>query len=175
MSKYTVDHDTHSLWACIKGVPKKIKFRTHAVALAFAVTDYKLQAQTKDELILSIAPRPFPPHLDMKGFYTMESRVRAGDRLRVLHRPSQRKGGLDYLFKLKWQPELAAWNAGYDEAGDWDPTLRPPPKPTPAAKAKAAQAKRATAGPKAKPVGRTKAKARAKPLKRTMAEVDRGA
>ena len=107
------------------------------MTLAFAVTDCKLQARTKGELILSIAPRPFPPHLDMKGFYTMESRVRARDRLRVLHRPSQRKGGLDHLFKLKWPPELSAWNAGYDEAGDWDPTLRPQPKPAPAAKAKA--------------------------------------
>ena len=119
--------------------PKSFRFHGHPVTLAFAVTDYKLQGKTLDELILSIAPRPFLPHLDMRGFYTMTSRVRTRGRLRVLRRPLKRKGGLDSLFKLKHTPELAAWNAGYNQAGDWDPNR---PQPAAAAKAKAAPAKR---------------------------------
>ena len=109
------------------------------------------------------------------GFYTMESRVRARARLRVLHRPSQRKGGLDYLLKLNGRLSWPPGTLVTTKLETGTQTLRPPPKaskPAPAAKAKAAQAKRATAGPKATPVGRTRAKARAKPLKRTMAEVD---
>ena len=124
------------------------------MTLAFAVTDYKLQAQTKDKLILSIAPRPFLPHINMKGFHVMVGRVRARDHLRVLHRPAQHKGGLDHLSKLKWPPELAAWNAGYDESGDWDPTQ---PLPAATAKAKATPAKR-RAKAKATPAQRTATK-----------------
>ena len=85
-------------------------------------------------------PRPFPPHLDLKGFYVMVSRARTRRRLRLLHRPARRKGGLDYLFKLKHTRELAAWNQGYNESGDWEP-LRPRPSAAGAApkgKAKAA-------------------------------------
>ena len=56
-------------------ITKKSRYHGHAVALAFAVTDYKLQGQTKDKLILSIALRLFPPHLDLKSFYVDVSRV----------------------------------------------------------------------------------------------------
>ena len=111
--------------------------------------------------MLSIAPRPFPPHLDLKGFYVMVSRARTRRRLRLLHRPPRRKGGLDYLGKLKHTPELAAWNAGYNEAGDWDPGR---PQPGAAAKARA----------KATSVGR-RAKAKATPAKRSRAKSSLGA
>ena len=160
-SKRTDTYEATSLWACVKCVPTSFLFRGHPVTLAFAVTDYKLQGKTLDELILSIAPRPFLPHLDMRGFYTMTSPVRTRGRLRVLRRPLKRKGGLDSLFKLKHTPELAAWNAGYNEAGDWDPS-RPQPAAVVTAKAKAAPAKR-------------RAKAKVTPAKRSMAKNSPGA
>ena len=159
VSKHTDVYDTSSLWACLKGVLMSCRVRAHSVSLAFAVTDYKLQGQTTEELLLSIAPRPFPPHLDLKGFYVMVSRARTRRRLRLLHRPPRRKGGLDYLFKLKHTPELAAWNAGYNEAGDWDPSR---PRPAAAATAKAAPVKR-------------RAKAKITPVKRSMAKCSFGA
>ena len=121
VSKHTEVHDTVSLWACVKGVPKHIRYKAHPCTLAFAVTDFKLQGKTLDELILSVAPRPFTPHLDLKGFYVAVSRVRTRGRLRVLHRPPRDKGGLGHLYKLTHTKELAAWNRGYSESGDWDP------------------------------------------------------
>ncbi len=89
-------------------MPKTFRVRAHPLTLAFALTDYKLQGKTTEELLLSIAPRPFPPHLDLKGFYVMVSRARTRRRLRLLHRPDRRQGGLEYIFKLKHTPELAA-------------------------------------------------------------------
>ena len=75
------------------------------------------------ELIMSVARRPFAPHLDMKGFYVMISRARRRDRIRVLKRPSRRDGGLDHLLSLRHAPELGVWNEGYDAMGDWDTDL----------------------------------------------------
>ncbi len=44
---------------------------------------------------------------------------------------------MDHLYKLKHTKELAAWNAGYNGSGDWDPARRPEAS---AAKAKAKEA-----------------------------------
>ena len=57
-------------------VPRVLRHRGHPLTLAFALTDFKVQGCTESYVTLSIAPRPFPPHLDMKGFYVMISRVR---------------------------------------------------------------------------------------------------
>ena len=84
-------------------------------------------------MVLSIAPRPFPPRLDLKAFYVMVSRVRARCGLRLLHRSPQRTGGLKYLLKLRHAPALAAWNSHYDAAGDWDPLRDPEPSVSTAA------------------------------------------
>ena len=72
---------------------------------------------------MSIAPRPFPPHLSLKGFYVFVSRVRALNRLRVLRRPPANQGGFDHLSDLRHPPELSVWDASYDENGDWSGTL----------------------------------------------------
>ena len=136
-SQHAETHDTSSLWACMKRVPKTLRIHKHPIDLAFAVTDYKLQGKTLNELILSIAPRPFPPHLDLKGFYVMVSRARTRHRLRVLHKPLRAKGSLAAVLKLHHTPELKAWNNAYDACGDWNPTGR-----THAAQRKAQPAKR---------------------------------
>ena len=68
ISKHSQEADTISLFSCMKGVPKLLRVRAQAVTLSFAVTDYKLQGKTKDELILSIAPRPFPRTSISKAF-----------------------------------------------------------------------------------------------------------
>ena len=132
-SKHKATYDTSSLWACMRAVPKTLSCNEHPITLAFAVTDFKLQGKTLDKLILSIARRPFPPHLDLKAFYVMISRVRARRGLRLLHRPAKRAGGLSYLQKLCHAPALKAWNTHYDAAGDWDPLREPEPSVNPAA------------------------------------------
>ena len=90
------------------------------MTLAFAVTDFKLQGKTKNLLTLSIAPRPFPPWLDLKGFYVTVSRARKRSGLRVLHKPPVKAGGLDHLYDLQHTTELTVWNKGYDARGDWN-------------------------------------------------------
>ena len=79
----------------------------------------KVQGKTLDFLTMSIASRPFPPHVDMKGFYVMISRVRSGDSLRILGDARN----LSHLRQLRHAPELAVWNASYSADGDWDAGL----------------------------------------------------
>ena len=67
VSKHTEEHDTSSLWACLKGVPKSIRLRAHPLTLAFAVTDFKLQGKTTEDLLLSIAPRPLRSEAQPSG------------------------------------------------------------------------------------------------------------
>ena len=145
-SKHKAAHDTSSLWAWMRAVPKTLNCTEHPITLAFAVTDFKLQGKTLEKLVLSIAPRPFPPHLDLKAFYVMVSRVRARCGLRLLHRPPQRTGGLKYLLKLHHAPALAAWNSHYDAAGDWDPLRDPEPSVSAAAPKRRRKRPRAAAG-----------------------------
>ena len=83
LSKQTEVHDTVSLWACEK-CPKARPLQGPSFH----------QGKTLGELILSIAPRPFTPHLDLKGFDVAVSRVRTRRRLCVLHHPPRDKGGL---------------------------------------------------------------------------------
>ena len=118
-SKDPIDFETSSLYATMASIPRTLQHRGHPVVLAFALTDFKVQGKTLDFLTLSIAPRPFPPHLDMKGFYVMISRVRCADSLRVLseHRD------LNHLRQLRHAPELAVWNGSYSTEGDWDAGL----------------------------------------------------
>ena len=132
-SKHKAAHDTSSLWACMRAVLKTLSCTEHPITFGFAVTDFKLQGKTLDRLILSIAPRPFPPHLDLTAFYVMVSRVRARNGLRLLHRPANRTGGLRYLRKLQHAPALRAWNTRYDAACNWDPLRDPEPSLRPAA------------------------------------------
>ena len=72
------EYDTGSLYATMANVPRTLRCHGHPLTLAFAMTDFKVQGRTLPFVILSIAARPFPPHLDMKGFYVMISRVRRG-------------------------------------------------------------------------------------------------
>ena len=118
-STHPQEYDTTSLFACQKGIPKKLRYAGFGMTLAFAVTDFKLQGKTLDELVLSVAPRPFPPHMDLKGFYVATSRVREKSKLRVLHVPKKHKGALQHLLKLKHTPELKIWQESYDRRGDW--------------------------------------------------------
>ena len=118
-SRNTFDYNSTSLFACLKGVPKTLRCSTFPIDIAFAVTDYKLQGKTKEKLILSLAPRPFPPHQDLKGFYVGVSRVKKRDRLRLLCKPSVRRGGLDHIRDLRHTLELKIWYEAYNAEGDY--------------------------------------------------------
>ena len=113
-------HVCASHYAAVEGhVPKKVRYSGHPVTCALTLTSFKMQGGTFDKLIMSVHPRPFPPHLGLEAFYVFISRIRRLDNLRVLHKPPASEGGLDHLAELKHPPELRVWEKGYDEHGDW--------------------------------------------------------
>ena len=118
-SRALLEYETGSLFATMSSVPRVLRHHGHPITLAFALTDFKVQGRTLDYLNLSIAARPFPPHLDMKGFYVMISRVRRSSSLRVLSRHDD----LRHLLNLRHAKELAVWHASYSAVGDWDAGL----------------------------------------------------
>ena len=118
-SSHLLEFDTSSLYAVMNHVPRTLHHHGHPVALAFAITDFKVQGRTLDFLNMSLASRPFPPHLDLKGFYVMISRVRNADGIRVLSRDDD----LRHLAKLRHARELAVWHASYSSSGLWDAGL----------------------------------------------------
>ena len=60
--------ETTSLYSMMHAIPRVITVESHPIAIAFALTDFKVQGKTLDKLILSIDAKPCAPHLDMKGF-----------------------------------------------------------------------------------------------------------
>jgi hypothetical protein len=88
-----------------------LETKDHAVSLAFAVTDYKLQGRSLDRLIVSLAPREFEPELDITAVYVLLSRVRTRAGLRVLAMPTD----WDHLRALRHTPVMTIWEKAYDE------------------------------------------------------------
>ena len=92
------------------------------ITLGFSFTDYKLQGKTLKYLILNLTRYKWPPHIDLKGLYVLLSRVRQLGHLRLLNGVSKNLSELEYLLQLKYRPELALWNVGYDSSGRWSPS-----------------------------------------------------
>ena len=104
------EYRVSSLFAAMTGVPRALHFVAGHLTLAFAVTDSKLQGKTLNELMLSLAPRPFPPRLDLKGYYAIISRGRRITQLRALHRPPEEDGGLSHILALQYvRTATGAW------------------------------------------------------------------
>jgi hypothetical protein len=91
------------------------------VELMFAVTDYKLQGQTLDKLILSLGERTFKPHLSLQKLYVLVSRVRAAKDIRLLK--PQDPNGFNYIKHLQHVPALHVWNSGYNASRSWEDNL----------------------------------------------------
>ena len=118
-SKERLEYETGSLYATMANVPRVLRQYGHPITLTFAYTDFKIQGKTLDYNNLSIENRPFPPHLDMKGFYVMISRVRRSSSIRVL----SKRDDLKHLPNLRHARELAVWHASYTDDGDWDASV----------------------------------------------------
>jgi len=87
----------------------------------FAVTDYKLQGQTLDKLILSLGDRTFSPPLTLQKLYVLVSRVRAAKDIRLLS--PQDPGGFEYIKDLQQAPALHVWDNAYNDARRYDDSL----------------------------------------------------
>ena len=91
-------------------------------ALAFAVTDFKLQSRTKTKLILSLGRRKFPPWLSLSTIYVLASRVKLGLQLRVIGFDPQRDS-IMHLTSLQHPSDLGIWEGCYNGT-DWSDALR---------------------------------------------------
>jgi len=117
LSKGTEEVALNSLFAVQHGLPTKVRVRTHDRAVAFAVTDFKLQGRTLDRLLLSICARSVPPFVDIVALYVLCSRVRAARGLRTLQPLSAADAAR--LQHLRHDPLLAAYEHAYGHDGKW--------------------------------------------------------
>ena len=68
-SKHKATHDTSSLWACMRAVPKTLSCNEHPITLAFAVTDFKLQGMTLQQLVVVIGAHQYPLRHTLSSLY----------------------------------------------------------------------------------------------------------
>jgi hypothetical protein len=116
--KEHLEIDMYSIKSAQHGLPGKMEVSTHGYILAFALTAFKLQGRTLPRLLINLGTRPQAPYITMNAFYVMVSRVRAFEGLRWFDcDPSERRK----LLSLRWSDNLEAWEAGFDEVGDWCP------------------------------------------------------
>jgi hypothetical protein len=95
-------------------------YKAHGVTLAYAVTDFKLQGQTLNHMIMSASDREFQPALQVNSIYVWSSRVRnAKLGLRVLKVPKT----WDHLRSLRHPLQLAIWEGAYGPDGKYDKAL----------------------------------------------------
>ena len=111
------DADLYSETAARVTATNRISVGGFPFALAFALTDYKVQGMTLSKLVLVIGKKPLPPHLDMHGFYVLISRVRKETSLRTLWQLTQ--DDKNTLYKLAWHPHMKIWTESWDKHGQW--------------------------------------------------------
>ena len=127
------------------GVPKELRINKHQIDLAFAVTDYKVEAQavapptlattkpifralqvqgkTLDYFIVSLGKRGAGvyPKLKLVDLHVLVSRVRLGARLFVI---GLNPNDVDHLRQLRPSEVLGIWEHGYNQITEmWEPEL----------------------------------------------------
>ena len=110
-----------SAYAAQQGIAQKVGVKQHQYAIAFALTDFKLQGRTLPKLILSVCKRARLPWMTLASFYVLISRVRELAGLRLLQRD---EAGLSAVAQLQTDEYLHGWECGYDATtGLWDDEL----------------------------------------------------
>ena len=105
----------------------KARIRQHfPFELSFATTFYKVQGKTLMRIILSLCPKQVHNQLLMTyaAMFVALTRVEYRDHIRLLFKRGTDHGCLEYLTKLKPEPELKEFMAGFATRGShWDPEL----------------------------------------------------
>jgi hypothetical protein len=78
--------------------------------LAFAITDYKLQGMTLEQLVVLIAKYPHPLRHSLSSLYVMLSRVHSSTQLRILE---GQPGSIDGLTNMELRDELVVFDKCY--------------------------------------------------------------
>ena len=98
-----------SAYAAQQGIAQKVGVKQHQYAIAFALTDFKLQGRTLPKLILSVCKRARLPWMTLASFYVLVSRVRELAGLRLLQRD---EAGLSAVAQLQTDEYLHGWECG---------------------------------------------------------------
>ena len=117
-SKYT-DMDVFLDFDATKKEKIKVKLLKHRVTLNFAATVHKFQGRTEDYMLIELNERKFHPPITFNMLLVLLSRVRTGNNLKILPLLNG-KQSLDYLRKLKPDPDISIWLKGFDENGVWN-------------------------------------------------------
>ena len=112
--------DCYSVYAAQHAISRRVLIKRHPYDMAFAITDYKLQARTLPKLILSICKRKRMPWMSLQAFYVLISRVTSMSGLRLLQYD---KLGLQSVGKQMPDMYLYAWERGYNPDGIWNGEL----------------------------------------------------
>jgi hypothetical protein len=92
----------------------KVKLLKHCVTLNFAATVQKFQGRTKDYMLLELNECKFHPSITFNMLLVLLSRVRTCNNLNILPLLNG-KQSLDYLRKLRPDPDIAIWRNGFDK------------------------------------------------------------
>ena len=115
------EEDLNSLYAAHEGIAHRVSVKGHGYAIAFAMTDFKLQGRTLPKLLISICDRPRPPYMTLPAFYVLSSRVQSRQGLRLLQLD---KKGLSGVSHLKPSETLHGWEHGYSKTTNtWEDGL----------------------------------------------------
>ena len=115
------EEDINSLYAAHQGIAHTLSVKAHGYAIAFAMTDFKLQGRTLPKLIISICERPRPPYMTLPAFYVLSSRVQSMQGLRLLQFD---KKGLSNVSRLRPSETLHGWEHGYSRTtSTWKDSL----------------------------------------------------
>ena len=97
-----------------------VRYRSIGCEPEFAITFEKSQARTLDGVILDLNQWP-GMHLSFEKIYVALTRVRTMHDVRLM--PLHCGQSFDHLFRLKPDPRMLAWLAGFGPDGIWDADL----------------------------------------------------
>ena len=120
VSKNAYKADCHSDVAALEGIDAKQEVFVHQYAVGFALTDYRLQGRTLPRLILSIFYRQRAPYMSLQSLYTLISRVRRADSLRLLQNDTIGRKAATALLPDEY---LHSWEHGYDADRIWSDAI----------------------------------------------------
>ena len=104
-----------SIYAAQNCWPTPVSAQVHPVRAALSGTDYNCQGSTQPIFVMGLNPRKLKPFLTIRKLYTLSTRVRHGNCLRVLPCTD----GFAFLKHLRHTPQLVLWELAYTEEGDF--------------------------------------------------------
>lgn len=115
----TIIRGKHGQWS-----PCRVHIKRHFPLMpGFAITIHKAQGMTLEKVILAIGCRPGKFNLQYNSLYVAFSRVKSANDIRLLFPIGSNWSELLYISKLRPDPSVASFFAGYSKrGGKWNKT-----------------------------------------------------